>query len=158
MNQDINIVLDKNPENRWGNYKDLLLDADPSEKMIKKYLFQNDMFVMIDSLNSNNCLAEAVVSINDNKTIEIKNIAVSKLHQGKGYGKSLINYICSYYKSNFQIKSVTVGTSEYGQGFYEKCGFKFSHIIENFFLNNYTDPIFENGKQVKSMYYLTRDL
>lgn len=152
------IVIDKNPEDRWNNYKDLLLDADPSKQMIEKYLYQNTMFIMKDPLDSTNIIAEAVVSIDDNQTVEIKNIAVSKFHQGKGYGKTLIDYICNYYKSNFHVKSITVGTSEYGQGFYKKCGFIFSHIVENFFLINYPDQIIENGKQVKHMYYLTKEL
>lgn len=153
--QSVEIYIDKNTANRWEKYKDLLLDADPSKHMIEKYLYQSDMFVMKDSTS---IIAEAVVSIDGEQSVEIKNIAVSSIYQGKGYGKKLIDYICSYYRSNFQIKSITVGTSEYGQGFYKKCGFKFSHKVENFFINNYPDPIIENGKQVEHMYYLTKEI
>lgn len=161
LDQSFEIVLEDKLENRWENYKDLLLDADPSKEMIEKYLFQSDMYIMKDKLISDplkNVIAEAVVSKISDQLVEIKNIAVSKLYQGKGYGKAFIDWICSYYKSNFKIKLIKVGTSEYGQGFYQKCGFKYSHKIENFFIHNYQDPIFENGKQVKHMYYLAKEL
>ncbi|MEZ3461563.1 MAG: GNAT family N-acetyltransferase [Lachnospiraceae bacterium] len=38
--------------------------------------------------------------------------------------------------------------------FYEKCGFRKSHTIKNFFVDNYDHPIFECGKQLTDMVYL----
>ena len=43
-------------------------------------------------------------------------------------------------------------------GFYEKCGFRRSHIIPNFFIDNYDHPIYECGKQLIDMVYLQKKL
>ena len=40
--------------------------------------------------------------------------------------------------------------------FYEKCGFVRSHIIPNFFKDNYDHPIVECGLQLSDMVYLKR--
>ena len=42
--------------------------------------------------------------------------------------------------------------------FYEKCGFVRSHIILNFFTDNYDHPIYESGIQLVDMVYLQRPL
>ncbi len=42
--------------------------------------------------------------------------------------------------------------------FYKKCGFTYSHKIENFFIDYYDHPIFEMGVQLKDMIYLQRKL
>ncbi|NLW27017.1 MAG: GNAT family N-acetyltransferase, partial [Hungateiclostridium saccincola] len=41
---------------------------------------------------------------------------------------------------------------------YEKCGFKRSHVVKNFFTDNYDHPIYENRKQLVDMIYLKRPL
>ena len=42
--------------------------------------------------------------------------------------------------------------------FYERCGFSFSHRIENYMLEQYEKPIFEAGIQLKDKVYLKRNL
>lgn len=41
--------------------------------------------------------------------------------------------------------------------FYEKCGLVESHIIKDFFIDNYDDPIYECGKQLTDMVYLKKN-
>lgn len=41
---------------------------------------------------------------------------------------------------------------------YERCGFVRSHRIENFFVENYDHPIFEDGVQLVDMVYLKKPL
>jgi len=41
---------------------------------------------------------------------------------------------------------------------YRKLGFNLTEIKKNFFLDHYTEPIFENGIQAKDMLILTRSL
>jgi ribosomal protein S18 acetylase RimI-like enzyme len=41
--------------------------------------------------------------------------------------------------------------------FYNRCGFKESHRIKNFFIDNYDHPMFEEGKQLVDMVYLKRE-
>jgi ribosomal protein S18 acetylase RimI-like enzyme len=42
--------------------------------------------------------------------------------------------------------------------FYESCGFERSHIIKNFFTDNYDHPMFEDGIQLVDMVYLKKKL
>ena len=67
-------------------YLPLLLDADPCEAMIDRYLEESDMFVLE---KDGKVIGEAVV---DGKG-EIKNLAVLPEYQGKGYGSRLMDLL-----------------------------------------------------------------
>lgn len=71
--------------------------------------------------------------------------------------KSLIHYITQRYltqspKVFLQWNKVWLMSLP----FYEKCGFVLSHIIPNFFTDNYDHPIYEGGVQLVDMVYLQR--
>ena len=80
-------------------YMDLLLLADEQENMIKKYLNVGEMFALFDEELTSIC----IVIEESNGIFEIKNIATYKKHQGKGYGKYLINYIFDFYRNRGKI-------------------------------------------------------
>lgn len=42
--------------------------------------------------------------------------------------------------------------------FNEACGFVRSHMLSNFFIDNYDHPIFEAGVQPRGMVYLQKEL
>ena len=130
-------------------YMDLLLLADEQENMINKYLEKGDMFLLVDE----GVKAQCIVTNEGSGVYELKNIATIPRFQNKGYGKMLINYILNYYK-DCNIMYVGTGDSTLTIPFYKKCGFKESHRVKNFFLDNYDHPIFENGKQLIDMVYL----
>lgn len=130
-------------------YMDLLLLADEQENMINKYLEKGDMFLLIDE----GVKAQCIVTNEGSGVYELKNIATIPRFQNKGYGKMLINYILNYYK-DCNVMYVGTGDSTLTIPFYKKCGFKESHRVKNFFLDNYDHPIFENGKQLIDMVYL----
>ena len=52
---------------------------------------------------------------------------------------------------------VGTGESPLTLPFYEKLGFKYSHRIKNFFIDNYNHPIYENGILLKDMVYLKKE-
>lgn len=130
-------------------YMDLLLLADEQENMINKYLEKGDMFLLIDE----GVKAQCIVTNEGSGVYELKNIATIPRFQNKGYGKMLINYILNYYK-DCNVMYVGTGDSTLTIPFYKKCGFKESHRVKNFFVDNYDHPIFENGKQLIDMVYL----
>lgn len=132
---------------------DLLLLADEQENMIDKYLEQGEMFALYDDDLKSIC----VVTKQSDAIYEIKNIATYKKYQGKGYGKKLISYIFEYYNDKCKTMFVGTGDSDSTIPFYESCGFKISHKVDNFFADNYDKPIFENGKQLIDMIYLRKD-
>ena len=130
-------------------YIDLLLLADEQENMIDKYLENGEMFILDD----NGIKAECVITKESDGIYELKNIAVLPDYQRKGYGKSLLAFLFSYYTD---CSTMLVGTGDVPSalGFYNKCGFTESHRIKNFFTDNYDHPMFEDGKQLVDMVYL----
>ena len=135
-------------------YVELLLLADEQEDMIDRYLDKGKMYVLDD----NGIKCECVVTNEGNGVLEIKNIATFSEYQGKGYAKFLIDFIAKKYKGKYNILQVGTGDVPMSISFYEKCGFVRSHIIPNFFTDNYANPIYENGVQLVDMVYLKRAL
>jgi len=135
-------------------FLDLLLLADEQENMIDKYLPGGDLFALYDDDLKSVCV---VVPIN-NETCELKNIATYEKYQGNGYGKALIRFISGFYKNDY--KTILVGTGETPGilSFYEKCGFKKSHRVKNFFTDNYDHPMFDGDMQLVDMVYLKKKL
>ena len=135
-------------------YMELLFLADEQEDMIDKYINRGTMYILDD----NGVKAECVVTDEGNGILEIKNIATNPKFQGMGYGKSLIDFVANKYKNKFSILQVGTGDSPATIGFYIKCGFSHSHIIKNFFTDNYNRPIYEEGVKLVDMIYLRRVL
>ena len=135
-------------------YMPLLLIADEQESMIAKYLNKGEMFVLDDG----GIKGEIVVTDEGPGVLEIKNLAVLPEYQRRGYGKKLIEFICEKYKNNFKQVLVGTGDSPLTVPFYESCGFVKSHVVKNFFTDNYDNPIFEAGVRLIDMIYLKKRL
>lgn len=131
------------------NYIDLLLLADESEAMIDKYLDRGEMFVLDDD----GVKAECVITQEGDGIYELKNLAVLPSCWRKGYGKKLIEFLFSHC-ADCNVMFVGTGDCPSTLSFYESCGFKKSHRIQNFFTNNYDHAIFEEGVQLVDMVYL----
>ena len=132
----------------------LLLLADEQEDMIDRYIDKGTMYVLDDD----GIKCECVVTDEGNGILEIKNIATAPDCQGKGYGKTLIEFIAGKYKGQYSILQVGTGDSPLTIPFYEKCGFCRSHRIKNFFTDNYEQPIIEDGVQLIDMIVLQQVL
>ncbi len=145
--------IEKINENK-KQFLDLLLLADESENMIDKYLSGGDLFALYDDDLKSACV---VVPI-DGETCELKNISTYEKYQGKGYGKTLINYISDYYKDDYKTMLVGTGEVPWILSFYESCGFEKSHRIKNFFTDNYAHLMFDGEIQLVDMIYLKKDL
>ena len=135
-------------------YLSLLLLADEQESMIEKYLDRGTMYV----LDNYGVKAEIVVCDEGNGLLEIKNLAVEPQFKRQGYGKELIEFVCERYKGKYIALQVGTGDSPLTVPFYEKCGFKRSHVVKDFFTKNYDHPIYECGIQLVDMIYFTKEL
>ena len=132
----------------------LLLLADEQEDMIDRYIDKGTVYVLDDD----GIKCQCVVTDEGGGILEIKNIATEPDCQGKGYGRTLIEYVAAKYKGMYSVLQVGTGDSPLTVPFYEKCGFTRSHRIENFFTDNYDHPIYEGGIQLVDMIYLQRKL
>jgi N-acetylglutamate synthase-like GNAT family acetyltransferase len=136
---------------------DLLLLADESLEAIDKYIFGSDIYVLE---HENKIIAVYVLqSINKNE-VEIKNIAVDIDCQGQGIGKLLLRDVACKAKGK-GFKTIIIGTGDAAIKqlyLYQKEGFEVFDIKKSFFIDNYPEPIYENGIQLKHMIMLKKEL
>ena len=137
-------------------YMDLLLLADESEEIVQTYIERGDLFAI--SLQ-NQTIGVALFIEEAPHVIELKNIALLPQFTGHGYGKAVIEHACTLYKRR-NIHKLIVGTANSSIdniAFYQKAGFRMTHVKSNFFLQ-YPAPIFENGIQALDMLMFERTL
>lgn len=130
-------------------YLPLLLLADEQESMIDKYLPRGTMY----ALDDDGVKAVCVVTDEGEGVLEIKNLAVLPSCQRRGYGRRMVEFIRQKYSGVYKILQVGTGDSPLTVPFYEACGFKRSHVVKNFFTQNYDHPIFEARVQLMDMVY-----
>ena len=135
-------------------YLELLLLADEQEDMIDRYLDEGTLFVLEDNGTKGVC----VVTDEGDGILEIKNLATDPAFHGKGYGRALIDHVAKTYAERFHTLQVGTGDSPATVPFYEKCGFVRSHVLKNFFIDNYDHIIIDGGVQLVDMVYLQKSI
>ena len=133
----------------------LLLDADPSWNALSKYLESSEIYI---ALLKDEIIASMVIHPLDAASLEIKNIAVAEEYRGRGIGQMLLKKATQIALTK-TAGTIIIGTSNSSIGqlyLYQKTGFEIMDIKYNFFLDNYTKPIFENGIQCKHMIILRK--
>lgn len=136
---------------------DLLLLADPSQKMVEENLKRGESYV---AESDNQLIGIYVLLPLKLESVEIVNVAVVEKYQGRGIGKLLVTDAIKRAKGK-GYKSIEIGTgnSSVGQlALYQKCGFRITGIDIDFFIRHYQEEIFENGIQCRDMIRLSQDL
>ena len=132
----------------------LLLDADPSKRLVDKYLSNGILFgAFYDTQLAGVCL----LIFHDNITAEIINLAVLEKFRNKHIGKLLISFAENQARL-FGYQYMEIGTSEPLVKYYEKAGYKYHKTIKNFFVENYDFPVIDNGLILKDMIRLIRKI
>jgi len=140
----------KKIEKNKDGFMDLLLLGDEQESMINKYLDRGELFALYDD----DLKTVSVVTKENEKVYEIKNIATYEKYQRKGYGSLMIKHIIENYGDKGNLLLIGTGENEKTLSFYKSFGFVYSHIIKNFFTDNYDHDMYENGIQLRDMIYL----
>ncbi len=136
---------------------ELLLFADESKEAIDKYLPNCRVFLI---KKDGQTVGVFAIQMINSDTLELKNIAIMEALQGKGYGKLVIDWIKDHFQA-MRFKNLLAGTGDASLRqiqFYEKCGFEKFETRKSFFLDNYPEPIYENGVQLKDMVVLKTTL
>jgi len=133
----------------------LLLLADEQEEMIDRYLDRGALYVLQEGAAP---IAVIVVTDEGDGVLEIKNLAVTKAHQRRGYGRMLIRHMERLYAGRYHTLMVGTGDSPLTVPFYEKCGFVRSHVIKDFFTDHYDHPIIEAGVLLRDMVYFKKKI
>ncbi len=136
---------------------ELLLQADPSEDLVKNYLKEGECFIA--EIQKHLIGVYVLLPINKER-VELKNISVRDQFHGKGLGKRLVLDAINRAKSNgYKTIEVGTGNSSIGQlALYQKCGFRIIGVNQDFFTRHYPEDIIENGIPCKDMIHLSQDL
>ena len=90
------------------------------------------------------------------ETYELMSIAVHPSYQKSGHGTALLKWVIGFFReSGARQLEVGTGTFGYQLAFYQRQGFRVTSIDRDFFVNNYHEPIFEEGIQLFDMLRLT---
>ncbi|WP_296883042.1 GNAT family N-acetyltransferase, partial [Thomasclavelia sp.] len=77
-------------------------------------------------------------------------------HRNHGYAKALIKYVEEKYSSYPCILIGTANSSLENITFYTRLGYRYSHRIENFFIDYYPKEIIENDMQATDLLYFKK--
>ncbi len=133
---------------------DLLLDADPEKSNVDNYL---SLGILFGAYEDGKLIGVYIIIEKENHIFELVNLAVKEAHQKKGIGSILINH------AENQAKLLGGKYMEIGTGFplvpyYEKRGYIYHRTIKNFFVDNYSAPVIDNGILLKDMEVLRKEI
>lgn len=143
------LTLNEVLKNERFDYLELLTIADESEEIVKEYMNLGDLFAI--RLNEKTIGVALFIEASP-QIIELKNIALLPEYRGKGYGKEVISKAIKLYKDK-TYKKMMVGTANSSIeniAFYQKIGFRMTHIKRDFFAK-YPESIIENGIRALDM-------
>lgn len=144
-------------ENR-RRYMELLLLGDEQEDMVERYLDRGEMYVLCGEEAEAVCVVTGEGIAEGVRVLEIKNIAVAPGFRRMGRGRALVGFIEDRYRGVYDVLRAGTGDSPLTVPFYESLGFRRSHVVRNFFADNYDHPIFECGRQLRDMVYFAKEL
>lgn len=136
---------------------DLLLMADPSEKLVKQYLEKGCCYVA--RLDDEVVGVVLIMTTSDN-TYEIMNIAVREDKQNQGIAKKLIAY-AKKQATQLGASYLEIGTGNPGVQqmlLYQKCGFRIIGVDLDFFRRTHDEIIIENGIECRDMIRMQMEL
>ncbi len=134
----------------------LLLLADPSEHNIHRYL---DNALCIVAEEGGQVVGACVLNSQDERTLELFNIAVDPADQGQGIGARLLRHVIDEARTRgFARIELGTGTFGYQLAFYQRAGFRVTEVVKDHFLDNYDEPVIESGIQHKDQLRLAIDL
>lgn len=134
-----------------------LLLADESERVVKEYISEGQMFEII--VDDDKVAGVALFMEESKDVVELKNIALDPQFRGRGFGKKVIALACELYRVEGFHKLIvgTANSSIANIAFYQKAGFRIAEIRKDFFLK-YPEPIFEDGIRAEDMVMFERVL
>lgn len=135
-------------EERWARCRELLLLADPDPRMVERYLFACEMLALCEG---ETVLSEVCIEQTAQGDWELRNVATVPALEGKGYASALIREVQQLAQT--AGRSIWVGTSPDGVGFYQRLGFVPCGVRRGFFLQ-YQEPVIENGQVLEDMLML----
>jgi len=136
---------------------ELLLDADPSRTRVESYL--TDDYTRIAKYDDR-VVGVYALARHEPTVFELMNIAVAPDCQGTGLGRWLLGHAIGLAESKgARVVEVGTGNSSFDAlRFYQRAGFRIVGVWPNYFLDNYPEPIVEDGLPCVDMIRLRLEL
>ncbi len=134
----------------------LLLLADETIEIIDRYAKDGQIYVFEDN---SQVIAAYILQVIDTERIEIKNIAVNRDYQGQGIGTFLLRDATRRAREQ-GYGTIVIGTANGAIRqlyLYQREGFEITAVKKNFFIDNYPEPVYENGILCKHMIMLEKN-
>jgi ribosomal protein S18 acetylase RimI-like enzyme len=136
---------------------DLLLDADPSEDMVREYLKNGKCLIA----RQDGRIAGILVYMRTRPlTAEIMIVSVREEFRNRGIARSLI--LRAIERARLEKYAVIeIGTGNPGalqMLLYQKCGFRIVGVDLDYFRRNHKERIFENGIECRDMIRMRMEL
>ena len=141
-------------------YLSLLLEADPCEEMLDRYL-SNGFFLTAQADGDTAGVACIVPVENVHNGVggwELKNISVAPRFQRQGVGSALIAAAEGCLPKGTPFWVGTADGSVAALAFYRRNGFEISNVVKGFFTDNYPEPIYDQGILCQDMVYLYKTI
>ena len=134
----------------------LLLEADPSEDAIQRYLPGALCFI---ARGHQQVVAACIIKPMASGQAELCNISVLPGLQAKGIGTALLSFTLKVLQEK-GFRRIELGTGSFGYQltFYQRLGFRVESVVRDYFLDHYPEPLFEHGIQHKDRLILSLSL
>ncbi|WP_125982713.1 GNAT family N-acetyltransferase [Loigolactobacillus iwatensis] len=146
-----NLIIDNKER-----YLPYLILAAGDEATVAAYLNQGDLFALqLDDLT----IGVALFVPQDDRTIELKNLAIIANKREQGFGQYTLRHFFSYYQQHgYQTLLVgTANSSIKNIAFYQKMGMRLYAIKANYFATK-QQPSVENGIQTLDLLMFKKNL
>jgi len=138
--------------------RDLLLSADPDWSRVQQSLENATIYgyQLDDQIVGVLVLKPLKVGVK-----EIMAIAVAESYQHRGIAKTMLQLVIKSCQQDPSCEQLQIGTGNSSLrqlALYQRAGFDLSAVWVNYFVDNYSQPIYENGIQCKSMVRLAQNV
>jgi len=133
-----------------------LLELADEPEPLRTYLNDGVLYGMVDEKTGKPVAAVLVVGV-DEHTVELRAVAVDEDEQGRGVGTWIVSEVCDRLRR--AGRQVVVGTASSGirqLGFYQRLGFRLTHVERDFFTpeRGYPLGLVENGIPTRDMVWM----
>ncbi|WP_235836386.1 GNAT family N-acetyltransferase [Enterococcus timonensis] len=131
-----------------SDYWQLLLEADPNQKLIESYLGQATFF---QGTVDGHVVAVLALVAKTPKVVEIMNLCVDENYREQHFAQQMLKEAINWSKArHFQQIEIATGSTGLLQLYlYQKLGFRMWKIVPDYFLTHYPEQIIENGLVLK---------
>jgi ribosomal protein S18 acetylase RimI-like enzyme len=142
---------------RWVPLLELADEPEP----LRAYLHEGELFGLLGDDGAPLAAILVIDDLTDDHSVaELRAVAVAEHAQGQGVGSRMIEAVVQVLAER-GVQTVFVGTASSGVrqlAFYQRCGFRLSHVERDFFTEEkrYPPGLTENGIAIRDMVWMDR--